>query len=457
MNNCELRKYIWLDFSKVRLLISPLIAIAISIIIFLSNNDPTHLNSTLMTTSGIIIGLFLYLWGAKQAADSITNEVVQNTWVFQRMSSVNAWDMTVGKLFGSTIYPWYSAAFFVVLYMFGAVKSNQPGQYLKYLVVLLLTAIIIHALAMIVCLITIRENRFLGRMSKSSLSILGLIVIYFFLQIIVSLFAGNDFIVTWFFWRIPKIDWLIISSLFIMIWAIIGVYRNMRTELQYENGPMVWCIFLFSLILYVNGMVTGAGQLFGIITGNKYLWSSYLMLLFILLVTIGIASFDAVSVRKLLVTVRSKDRKGFLNNIPLWLITIIFLIAATFLILINDIIWGPSVLSLNATATHVISILPISFLLFIIRDIAVIGLIKNSGSSKAEYYIAAYITMMYILLPVILNLAGLKKMLHVFWPIPLDGVAWQILPILVQVIMLAFLMKRKNELFDRYIKNDEKC
>src|SRR6201999_1389879 len=57
-------------------------------------------------TTGIFF-LLVKIWGGHKAADSVLDEVNDNTWDFQKLSALSPWSLAFGKLFGSSIYCWY--------------------------------------------------------------------------------------------------------------------------------------------------------------------------------------------------------------------------------------------------------------------------------------------------------------------------------------------------------------
>ena len=116
--NAEFAKNVWLEISTKRLLAMPAIIFLIIVLIFMNVDSTTAANSTLKYVS---IGGFVFLgmlWGIKSASNSILDEYNEKTWDWQKMSIIGAWKLTVGKLFGSTIYNWYSALICLVIYLF---------------------------------------------------------------------------------------------------------------------------------------------------------------------------------------------------------------------------------------------------------------------------------------------------------------------------------------------------
>lgn len=102
--NPEFRRNLWLQLSWPRLVLTPILLGAVFALIWSG-----------MGRGGVSViawwGFWVaaVLWGTRRAADSIGEEVAGGTWHGQRMSSLGAWSMTWGKLFGATVFAWYVA------------------------------------------------------------------------------------------------------------------------------------------------------------------------------------------------------------------------------------------------------------------------------------------------------------------------------------------------------------
>jgi len=105
--NPELQRNLWLEFSLHRLVVMP----CVLALLFLCAALGTQPNSDVgVTTTGLLLFIGLAgFWGARRAADAVTEEFRGKTWDGQRMSALGPWAMTWGKLVGSTSYAWYGA------------------------------------------------------------------------------------------------------------------------------------------------------------------------------------------------------------------------------------------------------------------------------------------------------------------------------------------------------------
>ena len=136
-SNPELQRNLWLEITPYRLVSMPLIIAAVAYLAFVS--DGYHLGTSVASAT---VGLFFVIsliWGTKLAAETVMNEIRDHTWDGQRMSVLTPWELTCGKLFGSTLYTWYGGAICLVLYL-AAAATTAPEQSLRITVSLFLTS-----------------------------------------------------------------------------------------------------------------------------------------------------------------------------------------------------------------------------------------------------------------------------------------------------------------------------
>ena len=105
--NPELRRNLWLELSMHRLVAMPVVLVLVLALISARSSDPWP---AVFDAALWILVLVLHLWGGRNAAEAVTEEVRDRTWDWQRLSSLVPWQMTWGKLFGATAYSWYGAA-----------------------------------------------------------------------------------------------------------------------------------------------------------------------------------------------------------------------------------------------------------------------------------------------------------------------------------------------------------
>lgn len=448
MNNPEFNRNLWMEFSTARLAISPLVAAAIIYIIYLA--EPKHFFEGLSGMSSVAIWIIIILWGVVQASGAVINEVGGNTWVFQKMSGISAWNMVVGKLFGTTSYVWYTASFFIVAYVASAFMLPDTILMLQALLVTLAAGLIAHTLTIMISLLAIRSGKYYGSTAKASMYIvLGFIIASSLSSPVTAIMEHKDKVVTahWYMFELNFLDFYLMSLIFFLFWSIIGLYRVMRAELQYDNGPIVWSVFLLTLLVYINGITLGEPAFANMLHGNIFLWTSFMALAFITYITMMAESFDPVVLRKFIDKYTRKDLKEVSYLIPLWLPAMAGMFLFMVLLLLNIIFAGPTILTdpnhpYNDPKTIAITFLPLAIFLFIMRDFCVIALVKSGGFLKSNFYIMIYLLAAYVLLPTIVGLLRANQLLHVFLPVPADGFLWQVAPVLIEVAVVVSLFYR---------------
>ncbi len=443
MINCELRKNLWLEFTPARLIISPIVVCAIVAIVYLTQDTSQKFFEALLLTSGVLTGFILLLWAMKLASESITSEVTDRTWVFQKMSSISALNMTTGKLFGSTAYAWYSATFCILAYIISAVNLENSLLRLEFLLFLILVAIVGHSVSILFSLNVVKNARFTGKMGKNSVFIFGVGAGLFILSMSRSLFLKSAVQIEWFSCSVNIVDFLLFSAIYAAFCGVIGLYRMMRAELQYDNSPVFWCSFVLSLLVYCNGLAMGSTEIKQILQGNIVIWFSFFILTFLSYLTLMIESFDPVDLRKVIDRTSKGRWVEATYYTPLWVPTIAGMLVLAVIIILKEFISIPTLFYPNPSYTSQqfsLSYLPLSILLLIARDLCIVGLVKSSGTRKSNFYIAIYLASLYGLVPTILGLVGTKKFLHFFWPIPMDGFLWQVVPLSIEVVGVIYLV-----------------
>ena len=118
--NPEFRRQLWLQFSATRLIVLPLLVLACFAAAGLS--QPDDLPQTLALVGAALFGLLVWGMGTLAAGASVIDEITEHTWDQQRMSALQPWAMTWGKLAGATSYGWYGGLICLLV----AVPGTMP-------------------------------------------------------------------------------------------------------------------------------------------------------------------------------------------------------------------------------------------------------------------------------------------------------------------------------------------
>ncbi len=117
--NPEFKRNLWLTFSTLRLIGMP----AVLALIFLAAGMNTELSQMGSVAVTLFVGI-VWLWGSKNAAAAMGDELRDHTWDQQRMSALSPWEMTWGKLFDATLYNWYGGALCLLMLLVAELPAS---------------------------------------------------------------------------------------------------------------------------------------------------------------------------------------------------------------------------------------------------------------------------------------------------------------------------------------------
>src|SRR5512135_855823 len=125
MSNPEFKRNLWLSFSTHRLIGMPaLLALTFMAVAMADFRD--EVAGSLYTASIALFIFIVWLWGARNANATIVDELRDKTWDQQRMSALEPWTMTWGKLLGSTSFNWYGGLMCVVVIATSGFAAAKP-------------------------------------------------------------------------------------------------------------------------------------------------------------------------------------------------------------------------------------------------------------------------------------------------------------------------------------------
>jgi len=403
--NPEFRRNIWLEITPARLVGMPLVLAAILLLAFFIDNKRFASG-----VSGTALTLFLaisLIWGAKLATESVMNEIRDHTWDSQRMSALSPWQLTWGKLFGSTIYTWYGALLCLLVFGMAARMGKEVGTE-RIMLALALAGVLSQSVGLLSSLIMIRKERRFMRSQAAALLLLGIIV-----QTPFAFIYRSTAVLRWYGIRCTSLDFTVLSILSLALWTICGVYRLMRAELQMKNMPWTWYCFVLYLMGYVGGFYVGTGP------GKGALQGSFPQLLAAFAVAIVITYFMAFAERKdfLLLhragtDLRAGNWRAFALHAPFWLLNVPVVVLAMVMnaIVSSDVSW-------QAVTRYKCFVLGI--VLYQLRDLALILYFNFARNPKRADMIAVLsLALLYGIIPAILTAIGLDKATLLFWPRP---------------------------------------
>lgn len=440
--NPEFVKNLWLEFSPQRLIAMPaIIGLVFLLIMVNANNDAWQVVSIAALAGVAIIGV---LWGIRSAADAILDEYNERTWDWQRMNNIGPWKLTIGKLFGSTAYNWYGTILCLLIYLVAQTYVRDSNGGLRMAFLMCLSIVAVQGLVILLSLQMVRKGDGRAKIKSNRIFIMGIVLIAYLGSFLRSfIFEDHAYAANWYGISLDNTNTSILVLLFYTGWIVAGVYRSMRTELQYSDAPNWWLAFIISSVVFQFGFFVSSTDA-NIIGKLSMCFAAIAFQLLIMTYFLALSEpKDIVHFRLLVNSWKSKKFQLFFENIPLWLLTLPIAFAFGFLSVILFTASG------NSHLFHKLEIqgygLAYAFLFacigFALRDLGILLLLNFSNRSKrADGAMIVYLLILYLLLPAITNSL---KIGAVFYPdVNANPLAMVLLPAIEAVIVLFLLAKR---------------
>jgi hypothetical protein len=400
--------------------------------------------------AGIVI---IGLWGTRRAADSLAEEVSGGTWDSQRMSGLGAWQMTWGKLIGSTSFVWYCAAIAALIAFWAGGQVVAAGGVARPAWQIgfdfAVGGVMAQAGAFAVGLILMRKATQNRRLTITLAQTCGLMLFVFLVNGGVDRHSVTDArpdfgaAIVWYGRSIDAVDFHMAMIAISCAWTLIGAYRLMRNELQYRSLPWVWTLFL----LFVAAWTAGFGH------GSPLGLSGQLLLAFLTMVGLTYLAFfadyrDPVRYRWALVAMRNGNWKEAVAALPWWVISYCFAAVlamaavwwfpATAAIVADN---GRSILStlIDVASRHLSASMAL-LMLFMLRDLLILlWLSCGPWRSRADVAGLIYLAVVYWPLAAIFWVSGGDSLLPVVIPVATGNSIVDFLPIAIELVFAAFL------------------
>lgn len=400
-NNPEFDRNCWLELSLHRLILMPVIlGLSFTLQIVLSNKPPGQ-NTAFLAMFFFV--LFSGVWGTKRASNSVYQELLEHTWDWQRMSGLSPWSMTWGKLFGSTIYAWYGGILCVLVATVTLHLGQARPEQWQWLLFFTLLVCFSHLFSFLLSLLFIHRRPQQVIRNGGSLYLLVLILVFIF-SFNISKVSNRG--LDWYGMEISLLNFIIYSLALLCIWMLIGSYRVMRKEFQYQNTPWVWALFLLFLAFWLGGFNTDRTQLW-LLSATVIWWVSTIVALLV-------EKKDLIEIRTLVTSIQQFNLEKTWLLTPAWLISFVFTsLAAISLVLVSD----QAIVEKGRQLTP--WILVSLFMLFLTRDTALFLMMSiNKNVKQPESTAVVYLVMFYMIIPWLLNLFKLDSLTVVFLPRP---------------------------------------
>ncbi|MCK4509117.1 MAG: hypothetical protein KAU27_11270, partial [Desulfuromonadales bacterium] len=339
---------------------------------------------------------------------------------------------TWGKLLGSTIYPWYGALFCLLVYL-----TSQPSLGLSVVetaVLMVGSGLLGQAIGLLSSLQAIRKNQRYGRFQTTAFLILGASCAFSVLSWPFSESAD----IFWYDQYYPDDRFVLASLVIFLCWAVFGIYRLIRAELQLKSLPWAWGLFVLFLVGYIAGFLGDEIMVSGQSAWQLRLLSVFLITLLLAYGTAFSERKDPVVFRRLLQHLGLREWVRAMEVFPLWLSTLPFVFLSCAVLVIVDLDSGP------VEEVGLFAVPAMAMVLFLLRDFGLL-LFLNFGRNpkRADMLMVIFLVLLYGVIPTILAALDLDRLTGLFWPVPGVSAAIVLPAALAQsVVMLGMMVRR---------------
>jgi hypothetical protein len=426
--NPELQRYTWLEFSLQRVIVMPLV---MGIIFYIAYQGK-YPEEQVIATASFLFFLLIGLWGGNKAATAVIEEVNDNTWDFQRLSSVSPSSLALGKIFGSTLYCWYGGMFALTAYVFMATLVMPVHDVFFNALLMVCSGLICHSAALFSSIQAIQvKPSGRGKIQAIGAHIIGLGLASLFTSGIVSVLQYKYKLkitntINWYGYDYIYNEFTAFFAVITLLWLIGGVYWQMRGQLRMRTGPWLWIAFTIYTMIVIAGFNVNPRFYKGLDSG---LLVSFLVGVAFLYVMAFLEPWNGLVYKRLLDSWNAKNIKNFMHLFPRWIATLIITSLLLIVVVLNYI---------NVPNTFSIAI---AIMCFIVRDIALLHYFKlHPESRRATSATLFYLLVLYVLIPVFLGAVGAADSVSLFFPVPIKGqIVVSILSASMQAALFVFL------------------
>ncbi|MGR8919665.1 MAG: hypothetical protein ACU85V_08600 [Gammaproteobacteria bacterium] len=425
--NPELVRLLWLEVNALRLWVIPAALLATATIMHQYDAPASFARSAAMFAFLAITGL----WGARQARSAVVDEVRERTWAIQRMSALDPWTMTWGKLAGAVAMPWYAGAFCLAIYL-GYGAAAAPAELLFTAALASLAALGLQGLALTAALVRVHaERRTRRRLGELALVLLlGLL-----LPKLGSLAAGAlaplggtaDGLV--FYGAVyPGRPFALVLATVLVGWVLLAAWRMMSLELDVRSTPWALGLFIVFLAVLFAGLTDGGPTpaLPRRLCSEGAFWAC------VLAYVVGFTfARDPMHYRRALVALSQRRFRRALEEIPL---VVSAALAALVLGLASALI-GADPLITNERSDN-LGAVALAFALVMLRDLALLLFFSFRDQGRpAETTALIWIATLNWILPSLFGVLGMPAVARLASPVGFDAPAGAVAMALLHAVV----------------------
>jgi len=398
--NPELQRHLWLEFSPHRLIATPALILLVALLALAVTDGDGFRSVAIAAAYGFLT--LVTLWGTHSAASSMLEEVRGRTWDTQRMSSIDPWAMTWGKLAGATAFTWYGGAICLALFIVAG-TGRLEVEVLKTAAVMLAGSVLLHAVALNIALI--------GAQKGVAPRVPGGLV--FFLLVLVLIGPSIGFVTEskgvahWWGFLFQRLDFALASLVVFAAWAAFGAYRSMCSELQSRTVPWALAAFLAFMALYLAGFlvfkkprtldpveaVLACGLGVSLVVEYLLLFSE---------------RSGPMTLRRLMARTERRQWRRALEELPGWPIALAIALACAIGLFLFASVEGP---------LHKVRGAGLGIALFAVRDAALLHIFAFARQPKrVEAVTLLYLGLLYWLVPTLLDAMGAQVLARIVLP-----------------------------------------
>ncbi len=246
--NPEFERNLWLELTPRRVL--QMVIVLGLIFLTLKVADPFDGRDR---AAEFLFFAIVVIWGTREAAQSVVEEIRDRTWDFQRLSALTPFNMTWGELFGATSYIWLGGL--ICLAVMIAVQGS-PVRPLNIFADLAI-GLTAQSAALFASLLAVRRRQSITRLSVFQYQMFGIATAAAMWALWEPVANATMPIgisrVLWWNVTFDGRPFLAVSFALLLICLAAGCYRLMRLELQMQNRPLVWTGFIAIAAIYAAG------------------------------------------------------------------------------------------------------------------------------------------------------------------------------------------------------------
>jgi len=394
--NPELLRNVWHELTLRRLIAMPLVLGALLML--------WSSGSFIADLAGGFFAVLTILWGTRQAADAVASEVTENTWDWQRLSTLSAWQLTWGKVIGATLFTWYGALICLGVRFAALLKDHDVGSLVHGTFYLIGAALMAQTVSFLLGLQSVRLRGHRTRVGTLVSQIIGIAVGYTALK-----YAGmvpgadigwisenrGDTLLHWYGIPVGASIMATVGIAAFLGWTLLGAHRLMMRELSYRTRPWAWPAFVLFTCAFMAGFPPSVAA-----SSGDFVSFEIAERLAVAVVTAAALTYaalfwddkDPVMFRRLIRLYEAQRWREFASYTPTWLVSLAITAVLAVLLLVFG--GGGKVGGVTLWAAIV------GGLLFMARDIALnLYFWLSPNPARANLITLIMLGLLYLVLP----------------------------------------------------------